>query len=80
MKDTRGSFGVASSRSSLFSPGSTLRDNASVMGQSQYEWSKQSIDAINQGVVAEKRAMRRMISVENDNKGTGLVGSSISSY
>jgi hypothetical protein len=64
---------ISSSRTSLFSPGSTLRGSSPGFGNSQYEWSKQSIDAINKGASqnqpftgTERRGMKRMISLDTD--------------
>lgn len=74
-KQTRGSI-VSTSRTSLFSPGSTMRGNSPSVGgfgASQHDWSKKSIEVLNQQINAnpfrqqpsESRAMRRMISLDN---------------
>eukprot|EP00347_Sterkiella_histriomuscorum_P001332 403372439 len=83
-KQTRGSI-VSTSRTSLFSPGSTLRGQSPGFDQSQQEWSKKSIDVFNQqinanpfrnGQPSDSRGMRRMISLDNqDNR--GIVGQSM---
>lgn len=66
---------MSNSRTSLFSPGSTFH-NSSPGGfdTSQSEWSKKSIDVINKQAqqasnsnYPDRRGMRRMISVDNNN-------------
>lgn len=45
-KETRGSI-VSTSRTSLFSPGSTVRGHSPGFGASQNEWNKKSIEGLN---------------------------------
>jgi|LauGreDrversion4_2_1035121.scaffolds.fasta_scaffold19932_1 hypothetical protein len=85
-KETRGSNFTQSSRTSLFSPGTTLRGaspgGAEALGMTGKDWSRKSIENTNfpqpyqpSGMNStsgsfknpEGRAMRRMISLENEN-------------
>jgi hypothetical protein len=79
-KETRGSI-VSTSRTSLFSPGSTVRGNSPGFGASQESWSKKSIEVMNRQLSmnqvgpngyqfknSDSRAARRMISLDNDNR------------
>ena len=84
-RETRGSI-VSTSRTSLFSPGSTNRNQSPGFGTSQNEWSKKSIDILNQQISqnpfksqapSESRVARRMISLDGERTKTGVTGQSI---